>query len=94
MRETDWLFVAGLALFVAGTAVVVMGIAWSSDGLALVGVAGLAGAAVTFAVGAWRLRSRADWQRIEAEQRLWESGPLGRAWLRIRQLLGSGPSRP
>jgi hypothetical protein len=26
-----------------------------------------------------------DWDRIMTEQRLWESGSLGRAWLRIRQ---------
>jgi hypothetical protein len=30
---------------------------------------------------------RVDWNRIEAEQRLWESGPLGRKWLRVRQRL-------
>ena len=33
-----------------------------------------------------------DWlilagKRVEAEQRLWESGPLGRAWLKIRKSL-------
>ena len=33
----------------------------------------------------WRLtRAAVDWDRIEAEQRLWESGPLGKAWLRLR----------
>ena len=29
-------------------------------------------------------RGAVDWERIEAEQRLWESGPLGKAWLRLR----------
>lgn len=34
----------------------------------------------------WRFHSRrVDWDRIMTEQRLWESGPLGRAWLRARQ---------
>jgi hypothetical protein len=26
-------------------------------------------------------------RRIDAEQKLWESGPLGRTWLRIRKRL-------
>lgn len=32
-------------------------------------------------------RKGVDWERIRCEQRLWESGPLGRAWLRERQRL-------
>ena len=43
------------------------------------GVAGACGA------GRWHLtRGAVDWDRIAAEQRLWESGPLGKAWLRLR----------
>ena len=33
------------------------------------------------------------WQRVDAEQRLWESGPLGRRWLRLRKLW-AGETRP
>lgn len=53
----------------------------------------LLGAAVGGAAawGAWRYYSRrVDWDRIATEQRLWESGPLGRAWLKVRQRIIDG----
>jgi hypothetical protein len=43
---------------------------------------------VSAAAGAAAYRLRADpvdWRRILAEQRLWESGKLGRLWLRRRR---------
>lgn len=48
-------------------------------------VATLGVAVIALAAGAWRMRRRVDWDRIDAEQKLWESGPLGRRWLRIRK---------
>ena len=42
-------------------------------------------AVIALAAGAWRMHRRVDWDRIDAEQELWESGPLGRRWLRIRK---------
>jgi hypothetical protein len=43
----------------------------------------------------WRLMSTwVDWRRIQAEQRLWESGPLGREWLRVRQRLAGDRPPP
>jgi hypothetical protein len=84
---TDWLLIGGALLFVAGAVVVRAGMVQGSGPLMMAGVAGLAGAVLSLGVGAWRLRRRVDWRRVEAEQRLWESGPLGRAWLRIRQAI-------
>ena len=53
-------------------------------------VAGAALLSLSVAVGwaAWRFADRRpDRRRIEAEQRLWRSGPLGRAWLDMRRRL-------
>jgi hypothetical protein len=48
--------------------------------IAFLVVSAVAGAA------AYRLRADSvDWRRILAEQRLWESGKLGRLWLRRRR---------
>lgn len=47
----------------------------------------LIAAALCFAVAAALRLRRVDWRRVETEQRRWESGPLGRAWLKIRQRL-------
>lgn len=55
--------------------------------LAILSAAGMLLAAVCFVLSAWLPRRRVDWNRIEAEQRLWESGPLGRRWLRVRRRL-------
>jgi hypothetical protein len=49
-------------------------------GLALLGLS-----VATLGLAAWRLHTRIDFDRIMDEQRLWESGPLGRLWLRIRR---------
>lgn len=56
---------------------------------AYLGAFGMGVAGILFLLTAfWRDR-RPDWRRIHAEQRLWESGPLGRTWLRIRQRLSN-----
>lgn len=45
-------------------------------------IAGVVGWAV------WQILSRrVDWGRVQVEQRLWESGPLGKIWLWIRKPL-------
>lgn len=89
MRVIDWLLLAGFVGFLAGAAVVLAGMGRADDRLMLVGVAGIVAGVASFGVAAWRLHTRVDWERVDAEQRLWESGPLGRAWLRLRQgLLG------
>lgn len=87
MRGTDWLFIGGVVLFVAGAAVILMSTTQGRGSLVAVGLVGIAGSVLCFGIGAWRTHRRVDWRRVEAEQRLWESGVLGRAWLRIRQAL-------
>lgn len=85
MRETDWLFVGGAVLFLAGTGLILAALTRGPDALVLVGIVGIAAAVLCFGIGAWRLHRRVDWRRVDSEQRLWESGPLGRAWLTIRK---------
>lgn len=87
MRAIDWLFVAGAVLFVAGAAVILVSSSQGRDNLVVIGLVGIAGSVVCFGIGAWRIHRRVDWRRVEAEQRLWESGVLGRAWLKVRQAL-------
>lgn len=87
MRKIDWLFISGTVLFVVGAAVIVRSLAHPAGGLLLAGLAGIVASVLCFGIGAWRIHTRVDWERVEAEQRLWESGMLGRAWLRIRQAL-------
>lgn len=87
MRKTDWLFISGTVLFVAGAAVVVSSLGREAGGLLPIGLGTIVAAVLCFGIGAWRIHTRVDWQRVEAEQRLWESGVLGRTWLRIRQAL-------
>lgn len=48
---------------------------------------GFVGALISFVGYAWLQYRTVDWERIEQEQRLWESGPLGRRWLKIRTRL-------
>jgi hypothetical protein len=87
VRRTDWLFISGTVLFVAGAAVVVRSLGHPAGGLLLAGLGGIVASVLCFGIAAWRIHTRVDWERVEAEQRLWESGALGRAWLRIRQAL-------
>ena len=89
MRDTDWLLVSGAVLFVAGAATVLVALEQTSDSLVSLGVVGIVAGVVCLGIGGWRIHSRVDWRRIEAEQQLWESGPLGRTWLRIRRALFS-----
>lgn len=64
---------------------------WSESGSAFplmvrVGSGLFVGVAVVAGVVAyWGRRRVVKWNRIVAEQRLWESGPLGRHWLARRR---------
>lgn len=87
MRDADRWLIAGAVAFVAGAAAVLTFLNQGNHWLLVLGLIGLAGAVVCFGIGTWRIQGRVDWDRIEAEQRLWESGPLGRIWLKIRQVL-------
>lgn len=80
------LYLAVLVLIASAIAVLAAleyGVRW----LAIVAVVGMAIAAVLFILSVVLPVRHVDWNRIRAEQRLWESGPLGRAWLRVRQRL-------
>jgi hypothetical protein len=79
---------AAAVLFFCGSALAVLhaleiGSPWLARGAAL----GMLVSAALFAAAGLRAARRVDWHRVRVEQRLWESGPLGRQWLRIRQRL-------
>ena len=93
LRRNDRLLLSGLVFFVAGATLLLHSIEAGSESALLTGLAALIVAVVSFAVAALRMWTRVDWQRVDAEQRLWESGPLGRRWLKLRQLL-HGDARP
>jgi hypothetical protein len=85
MRITYGLLVAGVLLFLTGATQFLT--ALYGDRALPAGSATVlpGGAAVCLTVAAVRLQRRVDWGRVKADRRLWESGSLGRAWLRIRQ---------
>jgi len=93
LRRNDHLLLAGLVFFVAGATLLLHSIESGSASALLTGLGAVIVAVVSLAIAALRMRTRVDWQRVDAEQRLWESGPLGRRWLKLRQLL-SGDARP
>ncbi len=79
-----YLYVAVL-IFLASAALILMSLENGSRLLAFMGGVGNLIAAILFVLSIWLPRRKVDWDRIEAEQRLWESGPLGRRWLRVRR---------
>jgi hypothetical protein len=79
---------AGTILFLGGAAILLQAVEGGRETrFTAVGIVILFAAVACLGIGAWRMRNRPDWSRIQAEQRLWESGPLGRLWLRIRRAL-------
>lgn len=78
-----------LAVFLGSSAAILLSLERGSQLLALIGAVGNAVAGVLFVLSIWLPRRKVDWRRIEAEQRLWESGPLGRSWLELRRRLYS-----
>ncbi|MFG1691581.1 hypothetical protein ACGF5M_05465 [Gemmatimonadota bacterium] len=86
MRTTRILLLAGLTLFVAGTWAAFRFIAGETS-LRWVMFTAIGLSVVLLGLASWRLHRGVDFDRIAAEQRLWESGPLGRLWLRVRRAL-------
>jgi hypothetical protein len=76
-----------IALFLGGSLVTIRALEIGSRALAAVAVGAMVLSAIAFVLSVWLPRRRVDWTRVEAEQRLWESGPLGRSWLRVRRRL-------
>jgi C4-dicarboxylate-specific signal transduction histidine kinase len=70
-----------------GAALSLLAIDRGSQLLAALAIVAMTAAMVLFVLSIWRPRRKVDWDRIETEQRLWESGPLGRSWLRVRRRL-------
>jgi hypothetical protein len=87
MRLTAWLIGIGVVAFLGGAIGVLWGLYEGNSGVVSRGLYPILGSGACFAIAAWRSHRRVDWRRVELEQRLWQSGPLGRAWLRIRQRL-------
>jgi len=87
MRWSPSFLYAALVVFLASAVAIMMSLENGSEGLAMVGGFGNVVAGVLFVLSIWRPRRKVDWERIEAEQRLWESGPLGRRWLQVRKRL-------
>lgn len=85
MRLIAWWVIGAAVLFFAGAAVAFVGIERETSELAWLSLIGFLGAVLSLVVAGWRASRRVDWHRIEAEQALWESGALGRAWLAIRR---------
>ena len=73
-----------VGLLIASALVALVSVELDSRALAIVAMVGMGLAAIAFLLSLWKPR-RVDWDRIHTEQRLWESGPLGRRWLKIRQ---------
>jgi len=86
LRGNDRLLLSGLVFFVIGATLLVRAIDSGSDSAFATGVGSIIVAVALLAVAAFRIWTRVDWQRVDAEQRLWESGPLGRRWLKLRKL--------
>jgi hypothetical protein len=78
---------AALTAFIASAGITIVAIDRQSQLLAGVAIFGMLLASLLFVASMWYRRGKVDWRRIEAEQRLWESGPLGRSWLRVRRRL-------
>lgn len=87
MRWSLPLLFAAIAAFLLGALLTLLALARESQLIAAVAVVAMAASMVLFLLAIWGRRRKVDWERIETEQRLWESGPLGRSWLRVRQRL-------
>lgn len=85
MRINAFFLYLALVVFLASAAAIILSLERGSRWLALAGALGNLIAGICFALSIWLPRRKVDWKRIEAEQRLWESGPLGRRWLGVRR---------
>lgn len=89
MRWSLPLLLAAIGAFLFGAALTLLALERGSRVLAGVAIVAMVISAALFVYSIWGGRRKVDWARIEAEQRLWESGPLGRSWLRVRRRLYS-----
>lgn len=89
MKWRPWILYLALLVFVLSALGVIAALEHGSRTLALAAMVGMGVAAVLFVASVFYRPRRVDWERIAAEQRLWESGPLGRSWLRVRQRLSN-----
>lgn len=89
MRRNLPLLVGALLVSIGSAGITLMALERGSIALVIVAAVGMAVSACLFVLSIWLPRRRVDWDRIEAEQRLWESGPLGRSWLRVRRRLSN-----
>jgi hypothetical protein len=80
-------FYAAVVLLLASSAGVLLALERQSRWIAIASVVGMAAAAALFLLSLFPPRRQVDWERIETEQRLWESGPLGKRWLKARKRL-------
>jgi len=85
MRNRLGILFLAFTLFLVSIALVVVSLERGSKPLAVAAAIGNLVAALLFAYSMIAARRGIDWKRIQAEQRLWESGPLGRKWLRVRR---------
>ena len=85
MRQRPFLLYFAFLVFLASAIAILMALERGSQLLALVGAFGNVLAGLLFVLSIWLPKRKVDWERIETEQRLWESGPLGRRWLRVRR---------
>jgi hypothetical protein len=87
VRPSAWLVWAALLAFLGGAVAFMLALERGSRLLLVIAIALVFVAMVLFLLAMWWPASHVDWDRLEAEQRLWESGPLGQAWLRVRRRL-------
>ena len=78
---------AALVVFLLSAGLTLLALELASQAMAVVATLGMAAAVVLVVLSLFAPRRRVDWDRIHTEQRLWESGPLGRRWLEVRQRL-------
>lgn len=87
MRWSLPLLLAALGAFLLGAGLTMIALQRESQTLAAVAILVMVVSMTLFILSIWRPRRKVDWDRIEVEQRLWESGPIGRSWLRVRRRL-------
>jgi len=89
VKWRPWILYLALLVFLLSSLAVLSALEARSRGMAVAGAVGMGIAGVLFVASMFVRPRRVDWRRIQAEQRLWESGPLGRSWLRVRQRLSN-----
>lgn len=87
MRWSLPLLLAALGAFAVGAGLTLLALDRQSQAIAATAIVAMLVSMILFVSSIWRPRRKVDWDRIEMEQRLWESGPIGRSWLRVRRRL-------